>query len=224
MFSVFTSQVTPMPRDASGDERSLAKITVIASPLANYAIHAKRSSAGRYYLTPLTFSPLRWASCLAQFQPQPPSAHIFTVPPLYGSKPCQPNHLTDAVHLMSPLIPISQIRPHQTSGTIDLFVIQFMFWTSDCFRDISEKYTHVLPFNALTVSHFSLSCDQIYRPAALLRWPHLLEQRTPSIFIKVSGEERKMTAICGLTLTVFPPLCSAGKLHLLPAKRFVSNR
>lgn len=79
-----------------------------------------------------------------------------------------------------------------------------MFSTLDSFHDIPEKYTHFLAFNALTVSHFSLSCNQIYRPPALLRWPHLLERRTPSIFIKVSCEERKVMATCGLTPTVFP--------------------
>lgn len=79
-----------------------------------------------------------------------------------------------------------------------------MFSTTDSFHDIPEKYTHFLAFNALTVSHFSVPCNQIYRPPALLRWPHLLERRTPYIFIKVSGEERKMTATCGMTLTVFP--------------------
>lgn len=57
--------------------------------LTNYAIHAKRSTAGRYYLTPLIFSPLLCASCWAQLQPQPPCTHVFTRLPLYGSKPTQ---------------------------------------------------------------------------------------------------------------------------------------
>lgn len=134
--SVLSVYLTGDPcRIASRDEHGLAKITVITSSPADYAIHAKRSSAGRYCLTPLTFSPSCWASCLAQLQPQPPSAHIpctsivrvQTVPvwPLWRCRQMISQALSVWCHPWSQLAKLASIRYR------GLLIYSLLIW---CFR------------------------------------------------------------------------------------------